>query len=174
MHRQNSVHKQSLRIGVVFYAQSYECSDCTVNALNNLIQRPKDKKITQQTMLGLRRTNRRGNQVAVAETGRQGGLFVDWPRMLEIILPECTIVAGSGVTVKDVVSNEMVYGFIANIQQDAAGHVNHAVAVIRRNGRFQLLDSLTAGPVELNEKNSKKLSVMAVVSSCVDNIKNSI
>lgn len=162
-------HLQSLRIGVVFYSQTYQCTDCTVNALNNLLQRPKDKKITEEMMLSLRRTNRRGRQVPVAEKGEKGGLFVDWPKMLEIILPQCQVIPGAGVAVQYVTADDMTYGFIANIKQDAKGHINHAVAVVRlQDKKFYLFDSLTGGPQLLDEENSKKLSIMAIVSRCRD------
>ena len=121
-------------------------------------------------MLALRRKNRKGTSVPVAEKGEQGGLFVDWPQILTIMLPHCSVIAGSGVTAGAAIANEMVYGFIANIQKDAAGHINHAVAVVRMEDKeFYLFDSLTCGPLKLTDHTMGRLcgaNIWAIVSNC--------
>lgn len=136
-----------------FLKQPKGNTDCTVYALNNLLQTTYQRNY----ILSLRRKNKKNKLVPLAQVGDGGGLLVDWYNLLNILVDTETYMVvpkNQDISINSILNDKDFVGLIGNMYPKGVSSHGHAISIVKQDTKIFLLDSMKNEPILLKKNDN--------------------
>ena len=147
-----------------FLTQSSEDTDCTIYAINNLLQ----VNYKRNDILNLRRRNRKNKVVKLAWVGEGEGLILDWYNLLELLVDKkkyMVVPKNPSISISSILKDTDFFGLIGNLYPRGITSHGHAISIVKQGTKIFLLDSMKEKPVSLrkNDKLLKNIQIFTII-----------
>ena len=147
-----------------FLAQSSDDTDCTIYAINNLLQ----VNYKRSDILNLRRKNKKNKLVELAWIGEGDGLIVDWYNLLEILVDTkkyMVVPKNPDISISFILKDKDFFGLIGNLYPRGITSHGHAMSIVKQGTKIFLLDSMKEKPIPLrkNDKLLKNIQIFTII-----------